>query len=129
MRKRRNKRARSYGLSGLALEQYLDFKKERFRITTYDLSSFTYDEVVKFIFRRFGRIHRRKHPYSTLEADPVQVVQWLTKLFRDSPHLHEQFNYKQLERGFESISFNTTILSVEDRVWDKDIPRAFLGIN
>lgn len=94
----------------------------------FDVSEYTFDEFVSFIFDHEPSSDWNKQPpwYFSLEViyDPQKVCAHYTQLFRQPSSLLERFSKAQLEEGFWAIHGGALDCAVSRAIWDTDVPFA-----
>lgn len=94
-----------------------------------DLSQFTFDEFVAFLFDRDIPPKSEKwNPWfwhTKTMFDPTRTCGYYTRLFQQPSFLLERFSPAQLEDGFWAISSGGFLgCSVTDLIWNTEVPLA-----
>jgi len=91
-----------------------------------DISGFSYDEFVSFLFDREIRVREGPyHPwYFDLEVilEAQRVCEFYTRLFRDPDFLFRKYSKAQLDEGFWAIHGGGIGCSVQQLIWNTDVP-------
>jgi hypothetical protein len=94
----------------------------------FDVSEYSFDEFVSFIFEHEPSADRDKQPpwYFSLEViyDPQKVCAYYVQLFRQPSFLVERFSKAQLQEGFWAIHGGALGCAVSPVIWDTDAPFA-----
>jgi hypothetical protein len=94
--------------------------------TEFDISEYSFDEFVAFIFAHEPRADCKKQKpwYCNLEViyDPQKLCAYYDQLFRQPLFLLERFSKAQLEKGFWAIHGATMHFAVSRVIWDTDVP-------
>ncbi len=97
--------------------------KEREQI---DISGYSYEEFVAFIFDRVIRADTGKyHPwYFDVEVafDPNRLCEFYIRLFRTQDFAHAKYSKAQLESGFWAIHGSAFDGSVQHLMWNVEVP-------
>jgi hypothetical protein len=96
--------------------------------TEFDISEYSFDEFVAFVFAHEPSADWRKQKpwFFSLEVtyDPQKICAYYVKLFRQPSFLLERFSKAQLDEGFWAIQGNAPFCGVSRVIWDTDVPFA-----
>jgi hypothetical protein len=96
--------------------------------TEFDISEYSFDEFVSFIFAHEPSAdwNKQKPWYFSSEViyDPQKVCAYYLQLFRQPLILLERFSKAQLEEGFWAIHGGALDCAVSRVIWDTDVPFA-----
>jgi hypothetical protein len=91
-----------------------------------DISGFSYEEFVSFLFDRDIRIQEGPyHPcYFDVEVifDAQRVCEFYVHLFRDPDFLVRKYSKAQLDQGFWAIHGGSLDCSVQRLIWNAELP-------
>jgi hypothetical protein len=91
----------------------------------FDVSEYSFDEFVSFIFANETSADWNKQPpwYFSLEViyDPQSVCAYYLQLFRQPLFLLERYSKAQLEEGFWAIHGGALDCAVSRVIWDTDV--------
>jgi hypothetical protein len=89
-----------------------------------DISGYSYDEFVSFIFDRgIPDIADKHHPWYfdvRVAFDPNRLCEFYTRLFRSQDFACGEYSKGQLEAGFRAIHGGDC--SVEHLIWNRSVP-------
>jgi len=96
------------------------------RQTSIDISKFSFDEFMMFLFDRDVPAETEKRDpwywHTEVTLDPEQVCIHYVRLFREPKFLLERFSRKQLEQGFWGIQSGNINCSVALIIWMDGLP-------